>query len=78
MKTVIFKGEDKSIDNIIKENRHRILYRGISIIDSDDDGDDNDSDDRLSREAQIVNDDKEEGAKRVRRTKAQIEADKQK
>ena len=73
MKTVIFKGEDKSIDNIIKENRHRILYRGISIIDSDDDGDD-----RLIREAQIVNDDKEEGAKRVRRTKAQIEADKQK
>tara|TARA_R110002110_G_scaffold185491_2_gene392621 strand:+ start:274 stop:543 length:270 start_codon:yes stop_codon:yes gene_type:complete len=89
MKTVTFKGEDKHIDGIIRENRFRVLYRGISIVEGDDDG--------LDSSVQLVNDklkldieelkaqieaDKlakaEQDTKRVRRTKAQIEADNQK
>tara|TARA_R110002074_G_scaffold247493_5_gene419458 strand:+ start:15 stop:308 length:294 start_codon:yes stop_codon:yes gene_type:complete len=97
MKTVTFKGEDKHIDGIIRENRFRVLYRGISIVEGDDDGLDSSVQlvndklkldieelkaqieaDKLAKAEQDTTKKEEEGAKRVRRTKAQIEADNQK
>ena len=61
MKTVTFTGEEKQINNIIKENRVRVS-RGVEMT----------VDGGKSEESESQ---PEEPKKRVRRTKEQIEAD---